>query len=53
MMVMVLSPGEMMKLPREIWIETFVDGVTDKSTPHIQGACLVRVQGLCCHVLSV
>jgi len=23
---------EMMKLPQEIWIETFVEGVTDKST---------------------
>jgi hypothetical protein len=25
----------------------------DDETAHIQGACLVRVQGLWCHVLSV
>ena len=67
---------EMMKLPQATWIETFLEGVTDKSsfcptkasvlsvtfvevvtdksrTTHIQGACLVCVQGLWCHVLSI
>ncbi len=48
---------EMMKLPQATWIETFLEGVTvDRQkhwTVHIQGACLVHVQGLWCHVLSV
>jgi hypothetical protein len=31
MMVMAFTP-EMMKIPQTTWIETFVEGVTDKNT---------------------
>jgi hypothetical protein len=46
---------EMMTLAQATWIETFVEGVIDKKdrTAHFQGASLVRVQGLWCHVFIV
>ena len=47
--VSIFTP-KMMKLSQTTWIEIFVEGVIDKSTgltnTHIQGAYLVRVQGL-------